>query len=258
MSPELRAGNASLRADGGETLEAVQLAAAVAGQFLPVDANGDLTVRELLRRRDGGPLEARYGRFRDRLLAAGIGGLSLGSEAVKDVAGYDLRRLQLGSAPVDWAVFRLARLPERRERLLAGGGDSFALAEALRADPAAPAALVVLQPGLLAIADDYTEEEHMRRRGHIELCALAAGVELEEISDAHWLQLCAGLPETPVRMAARDALGALSSHTGPWAYDAGRRLALVAAIDRRAMAPSRPALPARAELVDAVLAAVRT
>ena len=35
MSPELRAGNASLRAQGGETLEAVQLAAAAAGQFLP-------------------------------------------------------------------------------------------------------------------------------------------------------------------------------------------------------------------------------
>ena len=38
MSPDLRAGNASLRAQGDETLEAVQRAAAVAGQFLPVDA----------------------------------------------------------------------------------------------------------------------------------------------------------------------------------------------------------------------------
>ena len=116
MSPELRAGNASLRADGDETLAAVQAAAAVAGQFLPVDADDGTTVRELLQRRDGGPLEALYGRLRDRVLAAGIDGLSLGSEAVKDVAGYDLRRLLFGSAPVDWAVFRLARLPERRDR----------------------------------------------------------------------------------------------------------------------------------------------
>ena len=99
MSPELRAGNASLRADGDETLAAVQAAAAVAGQFLPVDADDGTTVRELLQRRDGGPLDALYGRLRDRVLAAGIDGLSLGSEAVKDVTGYDLRRLLLGSAP---------------------------------------------------------------------------------------------------------------------------------------------------------------
>src|SRR5437868_1771648 len=77
MSPELRAGNASVRASGDETLEAVQRSAAAAGQFLPVDADGALTVRELLQHRDGGPLEAQYGRLRDRVLAAGMGGLSL-------------------------------------------------------------------------------------------------------------------------------------------------------------------------------------
>ena len=48
MSPELRAGNASLRAQGGETVEAVQRAAAAAGQFLPVDALPAMTVSELL------------------------------------------------------------------------------------------------------------------------------------------------------------------------------------------------------------------
>ena len=82
MSPELRAGNASLRALGDETLADVQLAAAAEGQFLPVDAAATTTVGELLQRRDGGPLEARYGRLRDRVLAAGMNGLSLGSEAV--------------------------------------------------------------------------------------------------------------------------------------------------------------------------------
>jgi hypothetical protein len=258
MSPDLRAGNASLRADGDETLDSVQRSAAVAGQFLPIDADGALTVRELLRRRDGGPLEARYGRFRDRVLAAGIGGLSLGSEAVKDVAGYDLRRLQFGSAPAEWAVFRLARLPERRERLLARGGDAFALAEALRGDPAGPAALVVLKPDLLAIADDYGADEAGRRRGLVEASAVAAGAELEEIDAARWLKVCAGLPETAVRMAGRDAVGVLSARPGPWAYDAGRRLALVAAADRRALVPARPAPPAPAELVAAVLGAVST
>jgi hypothetical protein len=257
MSPELRAGNASLRARGDETLQAVQAAAGVAGQFLPVDADGAMTVRELLQRRDGGPREARYGRLRDRLLAAGIGGLSLGSEAVKDVAGYDLRRMLLGNAPVEWAVFRLARLPERRERLLARGGDAFALAEALRASPAAPAALVVLESGLLAIAEDSSEGEAARRQAHAERCAQEAGAKLERLDEQGWQEICARLPETAMRMAVRDARSALPERAGQWAYDAGRRLALIAGADRHALATERPARPPSAELVAAVLDAVR-
>jgi FAD/FMN-containing dehydrogenase len=254
MSPELRAGNASLRAGGDETLEAVQRAAAAAGQFLPVDADGAVSVRELLQRRDGGPLEAKYGRLRDRVLAAGIDGLSLGSEAVKDVAGYDLRRLLFGNAPVDWAVFRLARVPERRERLLARGGDAFRLAEALRADPAAPPALVVLEPTLLAIADDCGADEQPRRRELVERSARVFGATLEELDDAGWLAVCTALPRSAVRMRGRDARSALAQHEGAWAYDAGRRLALVTASDVVATTRSAPAAPR--ELVAAVLAAV--
>ncbi len=255
MSPDLRAGNASLRAQGDETLDAVQRAAAAAGQFLPVDAPAAMTVAELLQRRDGGPIESRYGRLRDRVLAAGIGGLSLGSEAVKDVAGYDLRRMLLGSAPVEWAVFRLARSPEHRARLLARGGDAFALAEALRADPAEPAALVVLEPDLLAIAEDCGADEQDRRRSHVERCAREAGAELEEIGESAWLALCAGLPAGSVRMPGHSARTALPAHTGPWAYDAGRRLALVEPSARAALTPPRPAAPASAALVAAVLGA---
>jgi FAD/FMN-containing dehydrogenase len=253
MSPELRAGNASLRAQGDETLAAVQLAAATAGQFLPVDADGAMTIAELLQRRDGGPIEARYGRLRDRVLAAGIAGLSLGSEAVKDVAGYDLRRMLLGSAPVEWAVFRLARLPERRERLLARGGDAFALADILRVDAAEPAALVVLAPDLLAIAEDCGADEANRRRDRVAGCAGETGAELEPLDDAGWLAVCAGLPPSAVRMASRDAHVTLPAHPGPWAYDAGRRLALVARDAR--LTPARPASPPSPELVAAVVAA---
>lgn len=255
MSPELRAGNASLRAGGDETLEAVQRSAALAGQFLPVDADGAMTVRELLQRRDGGPIEARYGRLRDRVLAAGINGLSLGSEAVKDVAGYDLRRCLLGNAPVEWAVFRLSQLPARRERLLARGGDAFALAEALRADAAAPAALVVLEPALLAIADDSSAEETGRRTDLVRRCAQDAGAALEVIDEAGWIALCTALPPSAVRMAGRAARTALPPHDGPWAYDAGRRLALVMPAARAAFAPERPAPVPSAELVAGVLGA---
>ena len=256
MSPELRAGNASVRADGDDTLESVQRASAVAGQFLPVTASGSLTVRELLQRRDGGPLEARYGRLRDRLLAAGVGGLSLGSEAVKDVTGNDLRRLLLGDAAIEWnwAVFRLARLPERRERLLARGGDAFALAEALRADPAEPAALIVLEPGLLAIAEDCGDDERARRHELVQRRSREAGASLETIDEDAWLALCAGLPPRAVRLPGRVARDLLPGHAGPWAYDAGRRLAFVSADDP--LVPARPAAPAAAALVAAVIGAV--
>ena len=155
--------------------------------------------------------------------------MSLGSEAVKDVAGYDLRRMLLGSAPVEWAVFRLARLPERRERLLARGGDAFALAEALRADPAEPAALVVLEPGLLAIAEDCGADEAARRRGASWSAARARRAPSSRSSTRRgWL----GALRRPAR--ERRAHGRRATRAsrcprtqGPWAYDAGRRLALV-------------------------------
>jgi hypothetical protein len=56
-------------------------------------------------------------------------------------------------------------------------------------------------------------------------------------------------------MASRDARTTLLAHSGPWAYDAGRRLALVTPDARDALAPARPASPARAEFVAAVVAA---
>jgi hypothetical protein len=165
--------------------------------------------------------------------------------------------LLFGSAPVDWAVFRLARLPERRDRRLARGGDSFALAEALRADPAGPGALVVLEPGLLAIADDYDADERARRRGFVERWVGEGGAELEELDGDAWLALCTGLPTSAVRMAGRDARVTLPAHEGAWAYDAARRLALVTPAAREALAPARPAPPAGPELVAAVLGAAR-
>ena len=248
MSPELRIGNASVRAGGDETLESVQRASAAAGQFLPVTAPGDLTVRQLLQRRDGGPLEARYGRLRDRLLAAGVGGMTFGSEAVKDVTGNDLRRLLLGNDAIEWewAVFRLARIPERRERLLMRG-DALALAEALRKDRAEPAALVVLEPGLLAIALDCDDDEYARRHELVQRCA----AQIEAIDEDAWLTLCEGLPPIAGRMTGRVAREVLPGLPGAWAYDAGRRLAF-----GDAPAPARPAPPPAQELARAVIDAV--
>ena len=239
--PELRPGNATINAKGGETLAAVQEAAGLAGQWLPVDAPGSVTIAELCERRDGGPREARYGQLRGRVLSVAARGLRFGTEAVKDVAGYDVRRAWLGEVPVAQVTLRLtARLPWRLDVLLRGG-DAFALAERLRALSSAPAAIVVLAPDLVAVSDDAPASQAARRTSDLAQAARIAGAELEPLTRVDWLSCCSGLPPVRVRMAGRDAQHALPALDGPWAYDAGRRLALVGdgiAAPRRGPEPS--------------------
>jgi FAD/FMN-containing dehydrogenase len=225
--PEVRAGNATVSAKGGETLAAVQEAAALSGQWLPIDAHARTTVAEICTRRDGGPREARYGPLRGRVLSLGTRGLRFGTEAVKDVAGYDVRRAWLGEIVVAQATFRLAaRLPWRRDALLRTR-DAFALAETLRALAAAPAAILVLGPDLVAISDDGPNSEIDRRESDLAATAAAADAEIEEIDKPDWIARCDALPPARVRIAGRDARLALPALDARWVYDAGRRLALV-------------------------------
>jgi FAD/FMN-containing dehydrogenase len=226
--PELRPGNATVNAAGDETLEAVQEAAAAVGQWLPVDAGGSVTIAELCATRDGGPREARYGPLRARVLSLSAGGLRFGSEAVKDVAGYDVRRAWLGEVAIAHATLRLAaRLRWRLDATLRGG-DAFALAEALRALPSAPAAILVLAPDLVAISDDAPLSQADRRESDLDVAARFAGAELERVTAESWSTRCKALPPHRVRLAGRDARRSLPALDEPWAYDAGRRLALVA------------------------------
>jgi FAD/FMN-containing dehydrogenase len=239
--PEVRAGNATVNVEGGETLAAVQEAAARVGQWLPVDADGRVTIAQLCARRDGGPREARYGQLRSRVLSLGALGVRFGTEAVKDVAGYDVRRAWLGEIEIARATIRLdARLPWRIDALLRGG-DAFALAEALRAMASAPAAILVLAPNLVAISEDAPAAEAGRRETDLIAAATAANAGIEPIDEHAWVALCAGLPPVRVRLAGRDARAALPRLDTPWVYDAGRRLALVDASAAAGIAPARPA-----------------
>ena len=256
--PDVRAGNASVNARGDETLAAVQQAAAAEGQWLPVDVDERVTIAELCARRDGGPREARYGPFRGRVLSVRSGGLRFGTEAVKDVAGYDVRRAWLGEVEIVGATLRLAaRLPWRSDLLLRGG-NAFALAETLRSLPSAPAAIVVLAPDVVAISDDAPSSEADRREADLRAAADAAGAALEPSDRDGWLELCASLPPLRVRLAGREAPGALAALEGSWAYDAGRRLALVAdeAAARR-VAPARRGPAPSSSLVARVREAMR-
>ncbi|HEY1479868.1 MAG TPA: hypothetical protein VGF46_07540 [Gaiellales bacterium] len=250
--PEVRAGNASVHARGDETLGAVQSAAARHGQWLPVDAPDTLTIAELCARRDGGPREARYGPFRAHVLSLSAGGLRFGSEAVKNVAGYDIRRAWLGAIDVELAALRLAALPAWRRDALVRGGDAFALAESLRALASAPAAIVVLSPDLLAISDDAPSSEIARRELDLVTVAARAGATIEPIGRDAWNDRCATLPRGRLRIAGRDARDLLPALDVVWAYDAGRRLALAPTSALAAIRPRRDPPPPAAALVERV------
>ena len=251
-SPELglRTGNASLCALDETTLDELQRIAAAENLWLPVDVPASTTVGELAAGRDGGPREARYGRLRDRILAVALHGHRFGSEAVKDVAGLDLRRALLGSEQIEWAVFRLARVPRHRLHWRAIGGDAFALAETLRGDPAAPAALVVCALDELIIASDHDDAEDGRRRELITRAAEAHGAALAPVSHREWVERCAVLPSPRSRSTGALARAAAAEAGGAWAFDAGRRLALgaIAAANDR---------PPPAALVSAVTMVLR-
>jgi FAD/FMN-containing dehydrogenase len=250
--PEVRAGNATVNVEGGETLAAVQDAASAFGQWLPVDADPRLTIAELCARRDGGPREARYGQLRGRVLSLAARDMRFGTEAVKDVAGYDVRRAWLGEVEISRATLRLeARLPWRTDALLRGG-DAFALAAALRSLPQAPAAILVLAPDLVAISDDAPASEARRRETDLIATAKAANAEIEPIDEGDWLARCAALPPVRVRMAGRDARISLPRLDTPWVYDAGRRLAVVEDRAGAGIAPTRPAPPPPASFVERV------
>jgi glycolate oxidase len=107
------------RAEGGVTLDALAEAAAAHGQWLPLDPPGDaasLTLEDVLLSGRAGPLQAGYGRARDHVLGLCLEArsgerLALGGRVVKNVAGFDLVRLAVGSGG------RLGRITEATVRL---------------------------------------------------------------------------------------------------------------------------------------------
>ncbi|MAE64911.1 MAG: hypothetical protein CMJ18_11635 [Phycisphaeraceae bacterium] len=91
----------TVRVAAGMTIADLQAALGAHRQFLPVDADGDLTVGEVIQHHVYGPMRASYGSVRDLLLGLRyIDGqardISAGGRTVKNVAGYDLTRFMVG------------------------------------------------------------------------------------------------------------------------------------------------------------------
>ncbi|MCC7407349.1 MAG: FAD-binding oxidoreductase [Phycisphaeraceae bacterium] len=90
------------RVHAGATIGAIQKALSAAGQFLPIDADDDLSLGEVIDHNVYGPLRVGYGTMRDLLLglhyADGLGrDIHVGGRVVKNVAGYDVTKLLVGA-----------------------------------------------------------------------------------------------------------------------------------------------------------------
>ncbi|MCH7837967.1 MAG: FAD-binding protein, partial [Chloroflexi bacterium] len=126
--------------EAGITLGRLQALLAEHGQFLPIEAPDDATAGGVLAAGVSGPSRHAYGLPRDWLLGCRIahadGSVSKGGgRVVKNVAGYDMPKLAVGSlgtlGVIVEATFKVAPLPATQETLLVTFPSLDAAAEAI-------------------------------------------------------------------------------------------------------------------------------
>ena len=114
-------GDLTVRAAAGITINDLQRALKPTNQFVPIDADDDITLGEAIHHNTWGPLRVGYGSLRDLLLGLhyvdGEGSdIHVGGRTVKNVAGYDLTRFMVGSLGelgiVHEATLRTYAIPE--------------------------------------------------------------------------------------------------------------------------------------------------
>jgi glycolate oxidase FAD binding subunit len=199
------AADMTVTVEAGVTLAELAAALRPAGQWLPLDPPrpAEVTVGGLVAADLNGSLRLAHGKVRDYLLGvrAVVGGGTLvrgGGQVVKNVAGYDLPKLLIGSCGtlgvIVEATFKVRPLPAA-QMWLAGGCDTLALAGeralALLDGPLAPYAVDVcdaraasslgLPPRahvLVRLGGEVAEVQRQRQRLH-ELLP-----DAEEVADA--------------------------------------------------------------------------
>jgi glycolate oxidase FAD binding subunit len=112
----------TVRAHAGVTLGSLREALKPSGQFVPIDAEDELTLGEVINHHVYGGLRAAYGSIRDLLLGlryidAEGRDIHVGGRTVKNVAGLDVTRLMVGSlgelGVIHEATLRTYAIPEQ-------------------------------------------------------------------------------------------------------------------------------------------------
>jgi glycolate oxidase FAD binding subunit len=177
--------------EAGVTLGAISRVCGAEGQWLPLDPAGGEggTLGATLATASYGPLHAAYGVPRDHLLGvtvvAGDGRvLSFGGKVVKNVAGFDLGKLMVGSwgtlGVITSATFRLHPVPQRDATIVLSGASRESLVDAARtlATGALPiSALELVEPGRAVLAKGGSESALVVR-------VLGAAPPVEETVDS--------------------------------------------------------------------------
>ncbi|GIX48947.1 MAG: FAD-linked oxidase [Candidatus Tectimicrobiota bacterium] len=160
---EYDAANLTLTAEAGLPLREVYRATLPQRQFLPLGFPGTAaSLGGLLVTNTSGVKRLRYGSLRDLVLGVRValpdGALvRFGGRVVKNVAGYDMNKLFIGSlgafGVVLEATYRLAALPEENQALVAifpALAAAAAAAAAVRRSPLLPSALLLLDAAAAA------------------------------------------------------------------------------------------------------------
>jgi len=244
---EYDAANLTLIAEAGAPLREAYRQSLPERQFLPLGFAGtQASLGGLLATNTSGVKRARYGGLRDLLLGVKValpeGALvRFGGRVVKNVAGYDMNKLFVGSLGAFGVVletcYRLAAMPED-DRLLAVVfpqlSQAVAAAAAVQASPLQPSALMLLtaeaataarplavetdQIALLLNVDGPHEAVERQLRDAEALCEQHGGRDTERISGEALLSVwearerwqAAPLASEPARLQVQ--LGVLPSH----------------------------------------------
>lgn len=206
----------SARVPGGMTIGELQRRLAEANQWLPIDADDDMTVAEVIAHNVSGPLRLTHGTMKDLLLGLryidATGTLiTVGGRTVKNVAGYDVTRMMVGSLNtlglIADANLRTSAIPEQVTRLELHGLD--------------PAALDPLMTQLLTSDAAPFYLEGRARRGehvlHVAYSGSATGCDAQYAALLAWLRANSMGLSDPVRIDG-DLAGDIVSRRGARAW----------------------------------------
>jgi glycolate oxidase FAD binding subunit len=163
---EHETGDLTCTVEAGVRLSHLRAELAPHGQRLSLDPPGDPTVGACLAGNLSGPLRHRFGSPRDLVLGATLvladGTIaSSGGKVVKNVAGYDVAKLVIGShgtlALIGRVSLRLHPIPAAAATLVVETGEAADVVAALLASPLQPSALDVLHPGRVVVLFEGSE-----------------------------------------------------------------------------------------------------